>query len=264
MPYVPAGTNHGNNFAYGTAAKRRATMRNMYSLTGDVWYLDQAMSSPTTCWRSATIRTPAGCAWTGKREPCWPNNDDTAPDTGACGMETGAVANQILSVAKMIFADKSLWAKPAGIGTRTVRRDLRRSRPHVPEGGHRSMDYVPGTSSIRCGPDPHPDGSAYTALGPNYLKAAGRAVPWNQQEMMTGPLAEIDDILTALGEHRARRRQRGDHQGLDGLVHQRAGRGQQVRRQRRHRVQVGLQPGRPLSRRGPGPRQRRHQRPLQA
>jgi hypothetical protein len=45
-----------------------------------------------------------------------------------------------------------------------------------------------------------PTDPAYAALGPNYAKAAGRAVPWNQQEMVSGPLSSIGDLLVALGE----------------------------------------------------------------
>jgi hypothetical protein len=145
--------------------------------------------------------------WTGKREPCWPNNAETAPDAGVCGMETGAVANQILQTAKILFSNKQLWAKtvgggdPHGYGATYEKR----ARTYLTEAS-KSIDWMVATFVDRTrNNEMHtPKDPAYGALGPNYLKALGRSIPWNQQEMLSSPLATIGDILIGLGEDPAR------------------------------------------------------------
>jgi hypothetical protein len=202
-PYVPAGTNMGNNFAYGTGAKRLGEMRSMYSLTGDVWYLDQAIKFAD---HIMTVRndTPTGrVLWTGKREPCWPNNADTAPDAGVCGMETGAVANQVLQTAKLIFSNRTLWDKPGGGGdpNNYGATYLQRARTYLTK-SYETMDFMIAhfVDPMKGNQIHTPSDPAYGALGPNYLKALGRAVPWNQQDMLTQPLSAIGDILIMLQE----------------------------------------------------------------
>jgi hypothetical protein len=202
MPYVPAGTNHGNNFAYGTAAKALGDLRSMYGLSHDRYYLDQALVFTDYMLSKRNDPMTGRITWTGKREPCWPNNDDTAPDAGACGLETGAVANQLLATAKVIFGDKTLWPQKPGVADPNNYGATyeARARTYLAE-ATRSMDYIvahfvnPAQHRILTPTDP-----LFTALGPNYLKAAGRAVPWNQQEMVTSPLDNMSDMLTLLGQ----------------------------------------------------------------
>ena len=206
-PYVPAGTNMGNNFAYGTAGKRLGEMRTMFSLTADVWYLDQAIKFADHMLAMRNDPMTGRVLWTGKREPCWPNNAETAPDAGVCGMETGAVANQILQTAKIIFSNKPLWAKPVGGGDPHAYGATyeKRARTYLAEAS-KSIDWMVATFVDRTrNNEMHtPKDPAYGALGPNYLKALGRSIPWNQQDMLSGPLATIGDILIGLNEDAAR------------------------------------------------------------
>jgi hypothetical protein len=202
-PYVPTGANMGNNYAYGNGAKHMGDVRSLYSLTGDVWFLEQAVKFGDHILSVRNNEETGRVLWTGKREPCWPNNAETAPDAGVCGMETGAVANQILGLAKMIFSDRTLWEKTVAIGDPNGygATYLQRARTYLRE-TIRSMDYL-----ITYYVDPNkmnrlytPTDPRYGALGPNYLKALGRNIPWNQQDMVTSPLSNIVDILLLLGE----------------------------------------------------------------
>ena len=206
-PYVPAGTNHGNNFAYGTAAKNLIQLRTMWNLTGDRWFLDQSIAFADHMLANRNDPMTGRVLWTGKREPCWPNNDETAPDAGTCGLETGAVANQLLETAKLLFADKDGADKMVGVGDPNHYGATygARARTYLME-SIRSMEYLlthyidpMQQNRIHTPSDP-----AYQALGPNYAKAAGRAVPWNQQEMIVTPLINMNTILKSLGEDAAR------------------------------------------------------------
>jgi hypothetical protein len=206
-PYEPAGTNMGNNFAYGTAAKRLGEMRTMFTLTADVWYLDQAIKFADHMLAMRNDPMTGRVLWTGKREPCWPNNAETAPDAGVCGMETGAVANQILQTAKIIFSNKQLWDKPVGGGDPRGYGATYEKRAHTYlVEASKSIDWMVATFVDRTkNNEMHtPTDPAYGALGPNYLKALGRSIPWNQQEMLSSPLATIGDILMGLNEDPAR------------------------------------------------------------
>jgi hypothetical protein len=203
MPLVPAGTNHGNNFAYGTAAKNLIAMRSMYGLTGDLYYLDQAIKFADYFLMTRNDPMTGRVLWTGKREPCWPNNDDTAPDAGVCGAESAQVAGQILNVAKIIAADKTIWNKTVALGdpSHYGATYLQRARTYLQE-CERSMDYFlahffsPAPENFIVTPtDP-----AYAALGPNYAKAQGRKMAWNQEDMVADGLALISDVLILLGE----------------------------------------------------------------
>jgi hypothetical protein len=202
-PYVPAGTNHGNNFAYGTGGKGLGTMRSMWSLTGDVWFLDYSIKIADYILSIRNDSPTGRVLWTGNREPCWPNNDATAPDAGVCGAESGAVANQILYVAKLIVANKALWDKPVGIGDPQGygATYMQRARTYLRE-SEKTMDFFLAHFIDRAKGNRivTPTEPAYAALGPNYAKAQGRNMAWNQQEMVTGPLASIGDILLTLGE----------------------------------------------------------------
>ncbi len=202
-PYVPSGTNKGNNFAYGTAGKALGSMRSLYALTGDVWFLDHAIEITDHMLSVRNDATTGRVLWTGNREPCWPNNADDAPDAGVCGAESGAVANQLLSVVKIIVGNKGLWDQsvgggdPHGYGATY----MQRARTYLREAS-RTMEYFlahfinrdKGNRIVT------PTDPAYAALGANYAKAQGRNMPWNQQDMISGPLASIGDILLALGE----------------------------------------------------------------
>jgi hypothetical protein len=206
-PPVPAGTNKGNNFAYGTAGKNIGDMRTMFSLTSDLFYLDRALVFADYMLSVRNDPVTGRVLWTGKREPCWPNNADDAPDAGTCGAETGAVANQLLQTAKIIVGNKALWDRapgtpdPHGYGATYILR----ARTYLRE-AEKSMEYfLAHYIDPAKGNTIHtPSDAAYGALGPNYLKALGRNVPWNQQDMITAPLAAIGDILLVLKEDMAR------------------------------------------------------------
>jgi hypothetical protein len=203
MPLVPAGTNHGNNFAYGTAAKNLGDMRSMYALTGDLYYLDQAIKFADYFLLTRNDPVTGRVLWTGKREPCWPNNDATAPDAGVCGAESAQVAGQILHVARIIAADKTIWSKTVALGdpNHYGATYIQRARTYLQE-CERSMDFflahffAPAQDNFIVTPtDP-----AYAALGPNYAKAQGRKMAWNQEDMISDGLALIGDVLILLGE----------------------------------------------------------------
>ena len=202
-PLIPAGNNHGNNFAYGTAAKGLGDMRTMYTLTNDLYYLDQAIKFADHFLLQRNNEMTGRVLWTGKREPCWPNNDETAPDAGVCGAETGAVAAQILNTAKLIVGNKAIWDKTVALGdpNHYGATYIMRARTYLKE-CERSMEYFlahffdPMKDNFIVTPtDP-----AYAALGANYAKAQGRRMAWNQEDMIADGLALISDILIVLGE----------------------------------------------------------------
>jgi len=206
-PPEPAGTNQGNNFAYGGAADRLGQMRSMYGLTGDLWYLDRAIKFADHMLAARNHPDTGRVIWTGKREPCWPNKADTAPDAAYCGPETGAVASQLLQVASMIFQKAELSSRTVGGGDPNAFGATygARARTYLRE-AIRTMDWVVAhfVDPSRGNQIHSPADPGYAALGPTYAKAAGRSVPWNQQDMVTGPLSGIDDILLLLNEEPAR------------------------------------------------------------
>jgi hypothetical protein len=203
MPLVPAGTNKGNNFAYGTAGKGIGDMRTMYSLTGDLYYLDQAIKFADYFLATRNDEMTGRVLWTGKREPCWPNNLDTAPDAGVCGAESAQVAGHLLNVAKTIAGNKAIWDKTVALGdpNHYGATYILRARTYLHE-SERTMDYFlahffdPAKDNFIVTPtDP-----AYAALGPNYAKAQGRRMAWNQEDMVADGLALIADVLILLNE----------------------------------------------------------------
>src|SRR5262245_33663480 len=70
-PPLPAGTNQGNNFAYGTAARNAGQMRTMYDLTRDTWYLDRAIDFADHMLAARNDPATGRIQWTGNRELCW-------------------------------------------------------------------------------------------------------------------------------------------------------------------------------------------------
>src|SRR4030095_10515791 len=95
----------------GTGAKHRGANRSLYCLTGYIWFLQETVRFADHILSVRNNEETGRVLWTGKREPCWPNTAEPAPDAGVCGMETGAVANQLLYLAKVIFQDRTLWDK---------------------------------------------------------------------------------------------------------------------------------------------------------
>jgi hypothetical protein len=199
-PHVPSGNNKGNHFAYGNGAKALGNVRSLYALTGDGYFLDEAIkiADHILSVRNDKDATTGRVLWTGKREPCWPNNDDPT-----CGAESGAVANQLLSVAKIIVAQKAIWEQavgggdPRGYGATY----MQRARTYLRE-AILTMDYFFAyyVDRARANRIAWPTDPAFVALGDWYVKSQGRTLPWNQQDMVTGPLSTIGDILLTLGE----------------------------------------------------------------
>ena len=88
-PPAPAGTNQGNNFAYGNAAVLAGQMRAMYALTADAYFLNQAIRFSDHMLAARNDPQAGRVIWTGKREPCWPNKAEGGGDAGYCGAENG-------------------------------------------------------------------------------------------------------------------------------------------------------------------------------
>ena len=202
---APAGTNQGNNFAYGNAAKLAGQMRTMYALTGDLHFLDQAIRFSDHMLAARNHPETGRVIWTGKREPCWPNKAATAGDAAYCGAENGLVVSQLIGPAKIIIEQRALWDRPVAIpDTHGFGRTyLERARTYLRE-GRRTMDeflvpsYVQPSKSHHLHIPVHP---CFAALTPgNYAKDQGHSLPWNQQDMIVGALASLSDILTLLEE----------------------------------------------------------------
>jgi len=208
-PPLPAGTNQGNNFAYGTAAGNAGQMRTMYDLTHDTWYLDRAIDFSDYMLANRNDPTTGRIQWTGNRELCWPNKTVTAGDAAYCGAENGLVVSQIVSAARIIVADSSLWNReiPGGDPRGFGRTYIERARTYIREGS-RTLDeflvpyWVHPENLNRLKIPTHPGWAAMT--GGNYAKDQGHALPWNQQDMVTGALSTIADCLRILGEDEPR------------------------------------------------------------
>lgn len=200
-PPVPSGTNQGNNFAYGSAAGAVTQMRTMYTLTGDTFYLDKAIQFADFFLANRNDPTTGRIIWTGKREPCWPNKDVTAPDAAYCGAENGLVINQIVSVAKIIAQDPSLWNRAVGIGDVNGfgATYLQRAQTYIRE-GNRTLDdfllphWLQPNNRLVIPTDP-----GFAALGASYTKDQGHALPWNQQSMIVSALSTISECDALLG-----------------------------------------------------------------
>jgi hypothetical protein len=203
-PSEPAGTNQGNNFAYGNAAKLAGQLRTLFDLTGDAYYLDQMIKFGDHMLAARNDPETGRVIWTGKREPCWPNKADTAGDAAYCGAENGLVVVQIVSTARVIFQNPSVWNRTVGIpdphGYGATY--LQRARTYLKE-GRRTIDeflvpyWVQPSKGNRLNIPTHP---GYAALPGNYVKDQGHALPWNQQDMVVGALAGVSDILIVLKE----------------------------------------------------------------
>jgi hypothetical protein len=203
-PFTPKGTNKGNNFAYGGAAKEYGLMNTMYKLTGDVWYLDQVIKYADYMLANRNDPKTGRIIWTGKRELCWPNKVDTAPDAAYCGTETGQVAGHIADAAKVIAQNASVWKRKVGIGDSYGygKTYLDRARTYLRE-VNRTLDgftlayWVDSTKNSRLHIPTHP---GYAKLSGHYANDQGHAVPWNQQDMITSALVGVADTLKILGE----------------------------------------------------------------
>jgi len=203
-PYTPAGTNQGNNFAYGTAAKLAGQMRAMFALTGDVFYLDQMVKFADHMLAARNDPQTGRMIWTGRREPCWPNKAETAGDAAYCGAENGLVVGQIVGTAKVIFQNPALWKRTVGIPdpNHYGATYLDRARTYLRE-GRRTVDefLVPNYVQPSDGNRIHiPTNPGFAALPGNYAKDQGHALPWNQQDMVVNALTVVSDSLLALGE----------------------------------------------------------------
>jgi hypothetical protein len=204
-PYTPAGTNQGNNFAYGNAAQLAGQMRSMFALTGDTFFLDQLIKFSDYMLANRNDGATGRVIWTGKREPCWPNKAATAGDAAYCGAENGLVVGHIVGTAKIIFDNPSLWSRavgipdPLGYGPTY----LERARTYLRE-GNRTLEeflvpyYVQPSKGNHLHIPIHPGFAALT--GGNYAKDQGHALPWNQQDMVVGALASVNDSLLVLKE----------------------------------------------------------------
>jgi hypothetical protein len=204
-PYMPAGTNQGNNFAYGNAAQLAGQMSSMYALTGDTFFLDEEIKFSDYMLANRNDTATGRVIWTGKREPCWPNKAETAGDAAYCGSENGLVVGHIVGTARTIFRNPALWSKPVGIpdphGYGPTY--LERARTYLRE-GNRTLEellvpyYVQPAKGNRLYIPTHPGFAALT--GGNYAKDQGHALPWNQQDMVVGALTAVADCLLALNE----------------------------------------------------------------
>jgi hypothetical protein len=203
-PLVPEGTNRRNNFAYGTAAQRAGQNRSMFALTGDPWYIEQAIrfADHMLKERNDLSSTPR-LIWTGEVEPCWPNTDPDAPDAASCGTETAAVVGQLAITAKLIVQNPSLWNEEVGVGDpygfgRTF---LDRALTYIQEGNRTLDDYSlhwflrPSDNRLVQPTDPR-----WAALGAWYARHQGNSVPWNQRDFFTNALSNITECLEILGE----------------------------------------------------------------
>jgi hypothetical protein len=205
-PYTPAGTNQGNHLAYGNGAKQAAEMRALYQLTGDVYFLDQAVRFSDHILSVRNHPTSGRILWTGRREPAWPNKAADAGDARYSGTENGLVISNMVATSKLILEDPSLWNRPVGVGDphgygATY---LARARKYIAE-GNRSYDefvlrwFVQSDNRQRM-----PTHPGWAAMPGNYSKDQGHGVPWNQQDMITAGLSVIADCLMILGEDAAR------------------------------------------------------------
>jgi hypothetical protein len=208
-PYVPQGTNQGNNLAYGNTAKMAVQLRTTFALTGDVYFLDRMIVFADHMLSVRNDRSPAPrTIWTGAVEPCWPNKAPTDPDAAYCGTENGLVLDYIAAVAGAIFANRMLWNQNVGVpdpyhfGTTY----LARARTYLTEVEHTLDTFlVPRyLQPAKEGRLYMPTDAGYAALGPSYVRNQGNAVPWNQQDMITGALSTVADALMSLGEEPAR------------------------------------------------------------
>ena len=206
-PYTPTGTNQGNNFAYGNGAKQAGTMENLYEMTGDIYFLDQAIRFSDHILSVRNSATSGRMIWTGRREPCWPNKAADAGDAAYCGTENGYVIAHMVASARLIAKNPAIWNQTVGIGDphgygATY---IARARKFLTEGKAVYDDFLiryfveAGTNRLRL-----PTHAGWAAMPGNYAKDQGNNVPWNQQDMVTSGLANIADMLMALNEDSAR------------------------------------------------------------
>src|SRR5262249_26596075 len=208
-PLVPEGTNKGNNFAYGGAAQRAGQNRSMFALTGDPWYVEQAIRFADHMLKERNdLSANPRVIWTSQVEPCWPNTLPNAPDAAGCGTETAAVVGQLAITAKFILQNPSLWNREVGIGDphgfgRTF---LDRACTYIREGNRTLDDYSlkwflrPSNNRLHQPTDPR-----WAALSARHAKDQGHAVPWNQQDFFTNALSNITECLEILGQDPQRR-----------------------------------------------------------
>jgi hypothetical protein len=201
-PYTPNGTNQGNNLAYGNGAKQAGEMRSLYDLTGDVYFLDQAIRFSDHILSVRNNTTNGRVLWTGRREPAWPNKAADAGDAQYSGTENGLVISNMVATSKLILQNPGLWSRTVGVGDphgygATY---LARARKYIVEGNRTNDEFVTRWFVQSDNTLHLPTHPGWAAMPGNYAKDQGNGVPWNQQDMITAGLSVIADCLMILGE----------------------------------------------------------------
>jgi hypothetical protein len=200
--------NIGNDWVYGNQGTDMEALGLMYEITRDTAILDRMIQYADKALSIRNHATTGRLIWTGRRELCWPNKEMTAEDARYCGSENGDVVGHIAYCAKLILQTPALWSQAVTVGDPHGHGATYKARAqkYVTE-MDRTLDTFMTPSFVKASAANHyvwPDTDAYGALGTRYEGARGKAIPWNQQTMISNGYLRLAECHEVLGDDAAR------------------------------------------------------------
>ncbi|MFI5453365.1 hypothetical protein ACHMWN_14555 [Pedobacter sp. UC225_61] len=199
--FVPAKSNLGNAWVYGTSGSAMEAIGVMYEATHDNELLDILIQLADKALLARNNPVNGRVLWNGKRELCWPNKSNTVIDSLYSGSENGDIVAHIAYCAKLIIKNKSLWNTKVTTGDPNQFGEtyIKRANTYLTEMDKTLQTYIiPYFVQKESLKFYWPDLPAWKAIGPRYAGDGNKPIPWNQQAMLTGGfqrMAECYDLL---------------------------------------------------------------------